>query len=564
MPDIKVKKNSNKTIKTLDKSANMAFHMKDNILKAKQEMKEEYVDTNENVAEYASSKITNSASNTTNIAMNYLNKRAKQGYEETKNNIKNAKQKIDTYKKQLSEKRAIKEPIKSTNRITSINNIEKSPTSLIKKTTKTIKTSTITGKSAIKTMEELKKKSEKSVKKAKASKRAMQLARESAKKAKQTIKMTFKVVKNTIKAILNAAKALMNLMFAGFWIVMMIVIIICMIGLLVGSVYGIFFSGEYDSTITVDGTKQIVTIGQVISELNQEYIDKINQIQKDVQYNEYDINSNRAEWKDVLAVYTVRANGGENQNEVVTLDEEKINMLKEVFWAMNNISYTTDEQSHEQLQIGFTSSEVVTITEITLHINVESKTVDEMADLYNFTEEQRKQLAELTDDKYASMWSNVIYGTSVGNSDIVEVAKSQIGNVGGQPYWSWYGFNSRVEWCATFVSWCANQCGYIEAGIIPKFANCENEGIPWFKTCGLWQNRGYVPKEGDIIFFDWINKETGERDGVANHVGIVEYVENGRVYTIEGNTSDSCDRRNYDLNSLDIIGYGTPRYPEHK
>ena len=116
-----------------------------------------------------------------------------------------------------------------------------------------------------------------------------------------------------------------------------------------------------------------------------------------------------------------------------------------------------------------------------------------MAYLYNFTQEQRNQMSEMTDEKYASMWSAVIYGSSVGSNDIVEVARSQIGNVGAQPYWSWYGYEERVEWCACFVSWCAEQCGYISAGIIPKFASCETEGVSWFKTCGLWKDRGYSP-----------------------------------------------------------------------
>ena len=92
------------------------------------------------------------------------------------------------------------------------------------------------------------------------------------------------------------------------------------------------------------------------------------------------------------------------------------------------------------------------------------------------------------------MWSCVVYGSSIGSTDIVQVALAQVGNVGGQPYWSWYGFNSRVEWCACFVSWCANECGYIESGVIPKFAGCESEGVSWFKTCGLWQDGGYTPK----------------------------------------------------------------------
>lgn len=141
----------------------------------------------------------------------------------------------------------------------------------------------------------------------------------------------------------------------------------------------------------------------------------------------------------------------------------------------------------------------------------------------------------------------------IGDAGIVEVAASQIGNVGGEPYWSWYGFNGRVEWCACFVSWCAHKCGYIEAGIIPKFAGV-GTGINWFQDRHQWQKRGYQPKPGDIIFFDW------DGDGYGNHVGIVESSDDTYVYTIEGNTSDSCKRRTYFLHSTVIMGYGIPRY----
>ena len=140
---------------------------------------------------------------------------------------------------------------------------------------------------------------------------------------------------------------------------------------------------------------------------------------------------------------------------------------------------------------------------------------------------------------------------------IVEVARSQIGNVGGEPYWSWYGFTDRVEWCACFVSWCANKCGYLSSGIIPKFSGCIN-GVDWFKDRGQWIGNSFEPSPGMIIFFDW-DDEDGQ-DGNADHVGIVEKVENGRVYTIEGNTSDSCRQRSYPVGYYQILGYGTPCY----
>ena len=142
---------------------------------------------------------------------------------------------------------------------------------------------------------------------------------------------------------------------------------------------------------------------------------------------------------------------------------------------------------------------------------------------------------------------------------IVGVAASQIGNVGGEPYWSWYGFTEHVEWCACFVSWCANQCGYIDAGIIPKFSGCE-WGVSWFKQQGAWANNSITPTPGMIIFFDWEDKEGGGLDGKADHVGIVEKVENGRVYTIEGNSADSCRERSYPVGDYQIFGYGVPQF----
>lgn len=80
--------------------------------------------------------------------------------------------------------------------------------------------------------------------------------------------------------------------------------------------------------------------------------------------------------------------------------------------------------------------------------------------------------------------------TGIGNQSIVQVALSPEGNKGGRPYWSWYGYNSRVSWCACFVSWCADQCGYIENGTIPKFSSCAS-GASWFKGKGRCRINGF-------------------------------------------------------------------------
>ena len=179
-----------------------------------------------------------------------------------------------------------------------------------------------------------------------------------------------------------------------------------------------------------------------------------------------------------------------------------------------------------------------------------------MADEYGFDADQREQLAELLAEENRSLWSSVLYGIGVGDGGLVTVALSQIGNIGGDPYWSWYGFTSRVEWCACFVSWCANECGYIEAGVIPKFALCD-DGVNWFRERGLWQDNSYEPRAGDIIFFDW---DSDGQDGSSDHVGIVDRVENGVVYTVEGNSGDSCRQNSYSIGYYEILGYGTPAY----
>ena len=140
-----------------------------------------------------------------------------------------------------------------------------------------------------------------------------------------------------------------------------------------------------------------------------------------------------------------------------------------------------------------------------------------------------------------------VNGEREGNQNTVDIALSQVGNVGGQPYWSWYGFGSRVEWCACYVSWVLNQAGYTE----PKFAACQSQGVPYYSSNGRWANRGYSDiAPGDVIFFDW------EGDGHSDHVGIVIGTDGSRVYTVEGNSGDACKVRDYELNSSVIMGYG--------
>lgn len=145
-----------------------------------------------------------------------------------------------------------------------------------------------------------------------------------------------------------------------------------------------------------------------------------------------------------------------------------------------------------------------------------------------------------------------VFYTPEGGDAIVDVALSQVGNIGGEPYWSWYGFTNHVEWCACFASWCADRCGYLDSGAYPKFSGCVF-GMQWFQQRGLWLDGSTEPAPGMLIFFDWV-----PQDGVPDHVGIVEKVENGMVYTVEGNSRDMCRQKQYALGSGVILGYGMP------
>lgn len=140
-----------------------------------------------------------------------------------------------------------------------------------------------------------------------------------------------------------------------------------------------------------------------------------------------------------------------------------------------------------------------------------------------------------------------------GNGQLVTIAKSQLGNEGGEMFWSWWGFTERQEWCACFVSWCADQAGLIQKEAVPKFSVC-TDGVAWFQAKGKWQSGGSVPTPGTIIFFDW------DHDGASDHVGIVESCDGTTVHTIEGNSGDAVKQNNYTVNSQSILGYGLVAY----
>ena len=161
------------------------------------------------------------------------------------------------------------------------------------------------------------------------------------------------------------------------------------------------------------------------------------------------------------------------------------------------------------------------------------------------------------------------YDLDLSENDLVNIALSQVGTEGGEEYCKWYGFDHEVGWCAIFVSWCGTEARLVKKDLIPKFAWVPT-GVYWFQNRNQWHANDYTPKPGDIIFFDWYDYELDDdgeeigQDGQADHVGIVEKVEGGRVYTVEGNTTVEgiCAEKRYLLGYFEILGYGEILYPE--
>lgn len=429
----------------------------------------------------------------------------------------------------------------------------------VKSTEKAVKTAEKTSKAAIKTAEATAKATQKAAEAtAKAAQKAAEIARQTAILAYKAAVAAAKAIAAAVKAIIAAMEKLIAAIAAGGWVAVVVVVVICLIGLIVGSCFGIFFSSEDKN----DGSQ---TMREVVVEINQDYQNQLDTIKANNPYDALEMSGSRAVWPEVLSVYAVKTTTDpDNPQEVASLNDEKKQLLTDIFWEMNDISYRTETDTETEIiesddGNGNILEETVEVTKTTLYITVSHKTAEQMSDQYRFNDDQDSQLEELLNVDN-SMWLAVLYGIYGSDDMIVQVALSQIGNVGGEPYWSWYGFGSRVEWCACFVSWCADQCGYIENGIIPKYAGCVN-GVNWFKQRNQWADNSIEPTPGMIIFFDWDNKgSSGPQDGLSDHTGIVERVENGIVYTVEGNTSDSCAERHYSVGYYEILGYGIPAY----
>ena len=571
MPDIKTRDAVKKTVKVIDKSAVAAERMKDAYVHTKDKAEHSVFAAESSPEEYAADRTLTGTETTAHKAVHGLDKAGRKGVKTTKENIPKAKdyfqqRKTDLPKKQAQDAmRRVRRSADTTQK--TIKTVDRSGKAIkqtakstgkaaVKTTQKTIKTAEQTAQTTIKTTQAAAKTAQKTAQAtAKAAKTAAHTARAATKATAAGIKAAVKATTAAVKAIIAGTKALITAIAAGGWVAVVIILVICVIGLIVGSCFGIFFSGE-DS-----GMGQ--TMRQAVQEINADYQSQIDTARANLTYDELEMSGSRAVWPEVLAVYAVKTTTDpDDPQEVATVDNGKKAILKDIFWRMNEISSRTESKTEEVITEtddghGNIVETTTTVTRTYLYITVSHKTAEEMAEHFNFTADQRQQLSELLDEENCRLWSAVLYGIYSGDDAIVKVALSQVGNVGGEPYWSWYGFNSRVEWCACFVSWCFNECGYLDTGIAPKFAGCVG-GVEWFRSREQWADNTIEPAPGMIVFFDWNdpNGASGPQDGEADHVGIVEKCENGIVYTIEGNSGDACRQNQYPVGYYEILGYG--------
>ena len=601
MADIKTRDAVKGTIKTIDKAAIASERMKSAYAKTKDKAEQGYYAEEHSATEYAADKISYGADRIKDGGIHQFNKQGQKAVQATKGNAVRAKDKLADFKqkramKAAEQKKALaaagqsgaqfhdgavrrspapdssagmkpdapqtaenpliktrqkgKKTVKTTAR-----NTEKAVKSTAKGTIKTaensVKTAQSTSKTAIKTTEQTAKTAQAAAAaSAKTAQKAAQAAKATAKGAAEVTKKAAKATISTVRAAIAGTKALITALIAGGWIAIVIILIVVLLGCAV-SLFGGGSSTSY-TPVSAEVEAYEPLIQKYAKQYGiPEYVELIKAVMMQesggrgldpMQAAEGSFNTRYPHEPNGIQdpEYSIQCGVQELKAALISAEVENPIDMERIKLALQGYNFGNGYISWAKTNYGGYS----------------------YANAVEFSTMQAQRLGweKYGDTQYpAHVLRYYPYGrafTSGGNQAIVEVALTQLGNEGGQPYWSWYGFSGRVEWCACFVSWCADQCGYLDSGIIPRFSLC-SDGVDWFSGNGQWQGKDYEPKAGDIIFFDWNNDG---QDGGADHVGIVEKCEDGVVYTVEGNSGDACRQNSYPVGYYEILGYGCPNY----
>ena len=591
MADIKTRDAVKGTIKTIDKAAVASERMKSAYAKTKDKAEQGYYSDESSATEYAADRVSCASERVTEEGVHQFNKQGQKSIQNTQENIGKTKDKIADFKQKRAAKAAeqrmernmseqhglqirhgtasrsaapdmpqsgksqlIKTRQQSRKTIkTTARNAEKAVKSTAKGSVKTaergVKTAQATSKATIKTAEQTAKATKEAAKaSAKAAQKAAQAAKATAKATAEATKTAVRATIAAVKVIIAGTKALISALIAGGWVSVVIILIVVLLGCAVS-----LFGGGGGSNAYTPVSAEVEAYEPLIQKYAKqygipEYVELIKAVMMQesggrgldpMQAAEGSFNTRYPHEPNGIQdpEYSIQCGVQELKAALISAEVENPIDMEHIKLALQGYNFGNGYISWAKTNYGGYS----------------------YANAVEFSTMQAQRLGweSYGDTQYpAHVLRYYPYGrafTSGGNQAIVEVALTQLGNEGGQPYWSWYGFDGRVEWCACFVSWCADQCGYLDSGIVPKFAGCV-DGANWFKGNGQWQDRNYEPTAGTIIFFDW------ENDGETDHVGIVEKCENGVVYTVEGNSGDACRQNQYSVGSSSIYGYGIPAY----
>ncbi len=408
-----------------------------------------------------------------------------------------------------------------------------------------VKTSEQTARTTIKTTEQAAKNAYRT---AKASRKTAEKAAKTAEKVTQkAIKAAAKTTVAAAKAAVAGTKALITAIAAGGWIAILVMVIVLLFG----------------AALSMTGGDNASTVSSVSAEV-QAYEPLIRKYAK-----QYGI----GEYVELIKAVMMQESGGQGNDPMQSSEGSFNTKYPKKPNGITDPEYSID-CGVQEIKSCLTSAEVkspVDMDNIKLALQGYNygngyiqwaKTNYGGYTLANAAEFSGKMAKEKGRESYGDKqyvphvlryYSLGRIPNGAGNQAIVQVALAQEGN-GGDTYWRWYGFTSRVSWCACFVSWCGEQCGYLESGAMPKFSLC-SDGAKWFQEKGQFKDGSYVPAAGNIIFFD-----RGD-DGSIDHVGIVESVGKGKVNTVEGNSGDAVRRRSYPIGDREIYGYGVIQAP---
>lgn len=558
MADIKTHDTVKGTIKAIDKSAVAAERMKDTFIRTKEEAQHGNSPTEDSPEEYAANQVTGHAETATARAAREFNKKGQKAVRQSVHpqtrpfSDRRPSTFIETPQPETAGARFKREEHKRMLLRTQRNSSETIEPSVREKRTRSIKTAD----RAVKPVERSVRTVRRTVRTIRANPGVtVKTANTSARRAKAAARNSVEVVKKAaaaaskaIRAILAATKALVNAILAGSWIAITIVLVVVLLGAAIS-----LFGSESGRTSYVPVSEEVEAYTPIIR----------------VYANQYGI----GEYVELIKAIMMQESGGQGLDPMQASESGYNTRFPRTPNAITDPEYSID--------VG-----VQTIADSLRQAEVESPVDMENIRLalqgYNFgngfipwARENYGGYSAIAAIEFSNYMATQLgwrgYGdkqypahvlryypfgrafTAEGNQAIVEIALTQVGNVGGEPYWSWWGLSERAEWCAMFVSWCAAQAGLLDSGAIPKFENC-NWGANWFKDNAGWADGSAEPSSGDIIFFDW------EPDGYPDHVGIVEKCENGLVYTIEGNVNDDCAQGRYYVGDTCIFGYGLPAY----